>query len=246
MYRGYVKLWRKVGDSKMYRSKNLWALWTYLLLNATHKKRKVFAGLKIVELLPGQYITGRKALALELGVSPQSIRTCLNNLSTMGNITIKSTNKYSIITIVNWDTYQSDEEKSTNKTANDQPTTNQQLTTKQECKKVKKVKKEKKTPYRVPDLESIEVDSKLKIKEELDKITKFLYDTKIFLKAPMFVNTMRKQEKNDRAVLHTLMRCRLKATREKFKDDKAVWAYCTKIINVEDGNYNEKDFAKTS
>jgi hypothetical protein len=137
MHRGYIKLWRKVGDSKMYRSKDLWAMWTFLLMNATHKRRNVYTGLKQVELLPGQYITGRKALALELRMSERRVRTCLKHLETNGNVTIKPTNKYSIITIVNWSTYQSDEEKNDQQNAIKRPASDQQVTTKQECKNEK-------------------------------------------------------------------------------------------------------------
>jgi hypothetical protein len=137
MHRGYIKLWRKLFDSKMHRNHKLYVLWTWLLGNVTHKEMVYFEGNKHITLMPGQIVTGRKRLADELSMGVQSVRTILHSLEKLGNLTIKSTNRYSIITIVNWNTYQSDEEKSTNKLTNNQPATNQQLTTKQEQKNVR-------------------------------------------------------------------------------------------------------------
>jgi len=60
-----------------------------------------------VHLAPGQLIFGIKKAAQALGQSEQSIRTHLKFLQRVErNITIQTTNKYSIITIVNWSTYQ--------------------------------------------------------------------------------------------------------------------------------------------
>jgi len=61
-------------------------------------------------------------------MSEQEIRTCLDSLRRSQNIVIKSTNKFSIITIMNWNIYQqtSDDFQPPN-----QPITNQQITNKQ-------------------------------------------------------------------------------------------------------------------
>ena len=90
----------------------------------------------------GQLVTSTLRLAAELNLSRQSIRTCLNKLQTTGEITIKSTNKNTIVTICKYDDYQQIEKlnqptkkkQSNNQTTNKQPTTNQQLTTTKEYK----------------------------------------------------------------------------------------------------------------
>jgi hypothetical protein len=78
-------------------------------------------------------------------------RTCLKNLKKSKKITIKTTNKYSIITIVNWDTYQNDQDIANHQTnqqlTNNQPTTNQQLTTNKKDKKGKREESEKETTF---------------------------------------------------------------------------------------------------
>jgi hypothetical protein len=82
-------------------------------------------GATVVTLMPGQFITGRHAACRELNVTPQVFRSRIRTLTKTARITIKSTNKYSVITVVNWAFYQSREDKITNK----QPTNNQQITT---------------------------------------------------------------------------------------------------------------------
>lgn len=81
----------------------------------------------------GQLVTGRKALAAQTGLSEQTVRTSLNRLKSTNEITIASTNKFSVITIVNYGKFQDVPEMltstSTNSLTNDQPATNQQLTT---------------------------------------------------------------------------------------------------------------------
>jgi hypothetical protein len=48
---------------------------------------------------------------------------------------------------------------------------------------------------------------------------------------------MLKEGKNERAILHVLARCYMKRPEDP-------WGYCVKIISVEDGNYNERDYLK--
>lgn len=94
---------------------------------------------------------------------------------------------------------------------------------------------------KLPTKDELENASIIKLKEKINIITKQLYDEKIFPKVNMWVNTMRKKKINDRTILHTLTRCYLKKTFDKGN----AWGYCTKIISVEDGNYNEKDYRRT-
>jgi DNA replication protein DnaD len=62
-----------------------------------------------INLKRGQFSTGRKAMAMKLHTTEDKIRTALSLLIHAQRITIKSTNKYSVITIKNYDKYQSDE-----------------------------------------------------------------------------------------------------------------------------------------
>lgn len=81
----------------------------------------------------GQLVTGRKALAAQTGLSEQTVRTSLNRLKSTNEITIASTNKFSVITIVNYGKFQDVPEMPTSTLTSNltsgQPATNQQLTT---------------------------------------------------------------------------------------------------------------------
>jgi hypothetical protein len=147
MHRGYIKLWRKSFDSGLHRDHKTWALWTYILCQATYKEIDININGEIVHLIPGQMITGRKKLAKELHMSERGIRTRLNHLKNYGNLTIKTTNRFSIINVINWNVYQQDESQ------NDQPN-DQQATSKRPAsdhkQEVKKVKKERIPPYIPP------------------------------------------------------------------------------------------------
>ena len=139
MDRGYVKLWRKSIDSGLLQNANLWVFWCWCLMKATHKPKKVMVGMQMVELEPGQFVFGRKAAAKELKVGERTIRTCVQKLATLQNLTIKSTNKFSIISITNWGIYQQEENKTDHQS--DQQATSKRPASdhKQECKTQKNI-----------------------------------------------------------------------------------------------------------
>jgi hypothetical protein len=132
---GWIKLHRKFIDWEWRQDPNMVSLFIHLLLEANHEPHRWMG----IEINQGQLVTGRLKLSVDTGITEQTIRTCLNKLKSTNEITIKSTNKYSIITITKWDTYQGNKPKSnqqTNQQTNQQLTNNQPTTNhKQEVKK---------------------------------------------------------------------------------------------------------------
>jgi len=122
MNRGFVHIWRKTLDSGWLRNHKLWAFWSWCLLKASYKEFDAIVGLQVVHLMPGQFVFGRQKAAQETGLTEREIRTIIAFLIKCGNLTIKTTNKFSIITIVNWHTYQSREDE--NDQQSDQQMTN--------------------------------------------------------------------------------------------------------------------------
>lgn len=106
MNRGYVKLWRKSLDSGFLGNADVWQLLSWCLLNATHKPHKQLVGKQLVDLAPGQLIFGRVSAAAKLNSSEKKIRNSLKLLENANFLTVKRTSKFSIVSIVNWDTYQ--------------------------------------------------------------------------------------------------------------------------------------------
>ena len=126
---GWISLYRKFTEWEWYTDANTMRVFLHLLLKANHKDGN-WQGKTIKR---GQVVTGRKSLSNELKISEQAIRTSLNKLKITNEITIETTNKFSIITIEKYDVYQ-DNQKENNQqknqqATNEQPTSNQQLTT---------------------------------------------------------------------------------------------------------------------
>lgn len=136
---GWVKVFYQLLEWEWYGDPNMVALFIHLLLRANYKPSRKGG----IEYGRGVVLTSREQLARETGISEQTIRTCLNRLKSTNEITIKSTKKGSIITICNYDKYQSQNETpnqqnsqpANHQSTNSQPTTNQQLTTCIEYKK---------------------------------------------------------------------------------------------------------------
>lgn len=139
MNRGYIKLYRKSLDAGLIRNHNAWVLFTYCLLKASHKERKAIVGNQEINLRPGQFIFGRRVAAKETGLSEQQIRTALALLKNLQILTIKPTNKFSIITIINWVIYQAQDEENN-------PQINQGLTRTQPQTRIKECKEYKNPP----------------------------------------------------------------------------------------------------
>lgn len=102
---GWIKIHKRIQDWEWYKDGNTVRVFLHLLLNANYEKSEWRGH----EIFPGSYPTGRKALAYELGLSEQQIRTSLNHLMATNSITIKSTKHFSIISIVKWSDYQSNQ-----------------------------------------------------------------------------------------------------------------------------------------
>ena len=136
MNNGWIKLHRKFLNWRWFSDQSTNKVFLTLLLLANHQP-SCWLGKKIRS---GQLITGRKSLKTLTSLSEQKIRTSLKKLQSTNEITIKSTNKFSLITIVNWRKYQIEEKNQPANQPANQPTSNQQLTTNKKIKNVKNIK----------------------------------------------------------------------------------------------------------
>jgi hypothetical protein len=114
MSNGWILLHKKIMEWEWWDDAPTRNIFIYLLLKANHKKT-MYKGVKVQR---GQLITGREKLAFDNNLSQQQVRRVLSNLQTTGEITNKTTNKYTLITINNYESYQPKE-----------PTKNQQTPT---------------------------------------------------------------------------------------------------------------------
>ena len=134
---GYLKLYRSMTTWEWYKDANTKIVFLHLLLNANWEPSRYMGH----EVPKGGLVVGRKSLAETLEISERQVRTALEHLKSTNEITIKTTNRFSIVTIVNWEKYQGCEEETTNEatnsTSNKRPANDQQMTTEEEYKNIR-------------------------------------------------------------------------------------------------------------
>ncbi|MBI3980694.1 hypothetical protein HY345_01730 [Candidatus Microgenomates bacterium] len=148
MDEGWIKLYRKFINGPIFQSRDYYLiqLSLYCLLTANWKDKDVVLGNEVIKLKRGQFISGRKQLVRDLTNCKKEnsknfkkyeslYRRKLLTLEKLSFLTIKSTNKYSIVTIYNYERYQQNDQQMTN----NRPTDDQQMTTTKNIKKIKKI-----------------------------------------------------------------------------------------------------------
>ena len=102
---GFIKLHRKLIEWGWYSDCVVKDVFLHILMTASFRDGQYLG----YEIRPGDAIIGTNKLSTALGFSPQQIRTALKKLESTGEISIFSTNRFSIATVVNWGIYQGDE-----------------------------------------------------------------------------------------------------------------------------------------
>jgi len=150
MDNGCILLSRAILESDVFASQKLLKIWIWCLCKASFKEKsiplKIGKGETIIKISRGQFIFGRFKAEEQLFIDGSTIYKSMQKLQELEMIQIKSNNQYSIITICNYDRYQSLENYKV--TTNEQPSNNQVTTNEQpsnttkNVNNVKKVKKE--------------------------------------------------------------------------------------------------------
>ena len=120
MIQGFLRISRNIVDWDWYTDANTFRVFMHLLLTANYKD----CNYKGVEVKRGQVATSRKEIAKALRMSEQNVRTSLSHLKSTNEITSKSTNKLTIITLCKYDSWQ-DLTSETNQQTNRKLTVNQ-------------------------------------------------------------------------------------------------------------------------
>ena len=107
MAEGWVKLHRVILDSDLWQHKNAFRLFVAFLLEARFVDQTVMLGGRAVQLQRGQLISGRFKAGSDWKLTESEYRNAIKYLKTTGRVTIKTTNRGSIVTVVNYDKYQS-------------------------------------------------------------------------------------------------------------------------------------------
>lgn len=122
---GFIKLYRSLLEWDWFQDANTFRVFIYCLLKANHITKK-WQG---IEIKPGQFITSYEKIATDLNIGVQSVRTSIKKLNLTGELTNKTTSRYSIITVKNWNRFQETNKQTNNQLTINQQSTNNQLTT---------------------------------------------------------------------------------------------------------------------
>ena len=150
---------------KTYRSTLKWGwftdvstahLWEYIRLKA-YWDENYYKG----ELIGrGSFPTTIAGMAVETGLSQEQVRLALKKLKSTGEIDIRTTNKYSVITVIKWAEYQGDDTSDTKQTytqectqtTNEKQTKNTQTTRPLYQKEIKKVRNKE---FIIPSIDEV-------------------------------------------------------------------------------------------
>ena len=126
---GWLKLYRSILDSAVFQDAEVLKVWIWLICNVAFEQHDTICYGKVITIKPGQIATGRKKIAQCTDLNENKVYRALTTLKSLGNIEIKATNKYSIITVVNWDKYQDENGK---RTSSEQQTNSKTTTEEQQ------------------------------------------------------------------------------------------------------------------
>lgn len=116
-------------DSFVWTNPNMYKLWSLCLMKASHERRKFLFNGKEIWLNSGEFVTGRDAITFEMNkgakrehqVNSASVWRWLKKFESEQMLNIKSTTKYSVISINNWYEYQGSEQQvNINRTTSEQ------------------------------------------------------------------------------------------------------------------------------
>lgn len=168
---GWIKIHRKMVDWEWYDDTNTVRVFVHILLTASFRDTR-WHGIKIKR---GQLLTSIGHMADELKMTRQEVRTALNHLKLTNELTIKSTNRYTLITVEKYSDFQDvpdDINQQTNQPVNQQPTNsqptgNQQVTNSQPHRKKDKKDKNYKKDKKIYTTASA---------EDVSKVLEYFYD----------------------------------------------------------------------
>ena len=133
----WIKLYRKFYEWEWFADSDMVKFFIYLLLKVNFEE-KSWKGLTVKR---GQLVTSLSKLSQECNLSIQVVRTCLYKLKKTGEATYNTTNHFTVITLCNYDNYQSENEQSNTQPnislTNKQQTINKQSTTTKEYKNIR-------------------------------------------------------------------------------------------------------------
>jgi uncharacterized phage protein (TIGR02220 family) len=133
---GKILIDRKILDWEWWSDVNTSRVFIYLILMASWRDTRWHGK----EIKRGTVITSLASMSAGTNLTPNEVRTAIKHLLSTGEITKQSTNKNTLIYVVNYDLYQSLSQTDNKQTTNESQTINKPLTTSEEDNKYKESK----------------------------------------------------------------------------------------------------------
>ena len=135
MCNGWIKLHRKILKWEWFSCSATFHLFVYLLLTANTRWQG-----KVIKR--GQLITSISSICKDTKLSTRQVRTSLERLKTTNEVTSETTNKYTLITICKYESYQAydDNERQTERQAERQTKDKQKTNERQQLKNNKNIR----------------------------------------------------------------------------------------------------------
>lgn len=99
---GQILLYRKIIEWEWYTDINTCRLFIHMLLKANWKDGRF----RDTTVPRGSFVSSLDRLSEETSLTKREIRTAISHLKTTGEVTVKTTNKYSVFTVKNYNLYQ--------------------------------------------------------------------------------------------------------------------------------------------
>lgn len=138
---GFILLNRNIVNWRWFKAANTFRVFIYLLLQANYESRD-FETMKIGR---GQLVTSYPKISDILGITEAQARTAIKHLKSTGEITVKQTSKFSVVTVNNYDLYQSFNSQNDSQIAGEKQSSDSQISA-MEYSKNNKQSNKKNTP----------------------------------------------------------------------------------------------------
>lgn len=148
---GWIKLHRALSKHPIASDPHAISVWVHLMLLANFASSKKLVNGRMMEIGAGQLITSRKSLSEKTGVQESKVERVLKMLESEQQITQHGTSKFRVISIVNWEMYQGDEQQSEQQVNTKRTAGEQQVNTLEEGKKSKEKIKSPSAKSQEPD-----------------------------------------------------------------------------------------------
>lgn len=134
---GWIKIFRSIQNKGWYSDSEYVHLWLHLILEATHKGREYFWNGRTIILNSGQFVTGRNKLGNQTGINSSKVERILKVFENEQQIEQQKSSTSRLISILNYNTYQINEQPFEQQMNNWRTTNEQRVNTKQEFKNLR-------------------------------------------------------------------------------------------------------------